>query len=98
MLDYSEGFIVEITYSKNGVEGVERFRNVCMDSCVRRTLRKHGRDRTKIIGSMSRNMSAEDKNVPSPPEGWKYATYRLKQRKNRFGRLINDKPDDSDVF
>ena len=47
---------------------------------------------------MSRNMSAEDKNVPSPPEGWKYATFRLKQRKNRFGRLINDKPDDSDVF
>jgi hypothetical protein len=94
----SEGTLVIITYSRNGVEGTEKYRNLCMDSCVRRTLRKHGRGITKIVSSYSREMTYKDKCIPPPPEGWKFATFRLKQRKNRFGRLINDKPGDDDIF
>ena len=88
-------FIVEVHFTKNGQVGKEVYRDRVMKSCIGRTIRKHGgRHAVTITGTMSRPLTKADMCIPDPPEGWEFATFRIKQRKNRFGRLINEKPDD----
>jgi hypothetical protein len=88
-------FVVEVHFMKNGQPGTEVYRDRVMMSCIGRTFRKHGgRNAITITGTTSRPMTRADKCIPDPPEGWEFDTFRIKQRKNRFGRLINEKPDD----
>ena len=83
-------FIVEVHYTKDGKEYTDRYADKIMEACVRKTKRKKG---VTITGTTSRMRTKEDLCIPPPPADFKFAMFKIKQRKNRFGRLINDKPD-----
>ena len=93
-----DSFEVKVYYECNGVEGMERYIDVCMDSCLRRTRRKHGRDRTRILRTVTRDLTWADKCIPPPPEEWGFKRFKVKQKKNRFGRLVNCRPDEEDIL
>lgn len=84
-------FIVEVHYTKDGKEYSDRYVDKVMPACVRKTKRKKG---VTVTGTTSRMMTYKDKCIPEPPVDFEFKTFKIKQRKNRFGRLINDKPDE----
>jgi len=64
----------------------ESYLDLTMDSCIRRTKRKY--KGCSILTTTSRELTREDKNIPDPPEGWRYAMFACKTKKNRWGREI----------
>ena len=88
----SESFFVFVQYDHLGQSGEERFINKQIHSAVRATKRKY-RGCT-ITGTTTRMVSAADKCIPKPPEGWKPAMFRVNMKKNRFGRLVNGKAEE----
>ena len=85
-----DGFVVEVLYTKEGVEYVDRYFGKQIHSCVRATKRKRN---VIVTGTRSREVSHADKCIPSPPPDFEFASFPVKQKRNRFGRLINEKPD-----
>jgi hypothetical protein len=85
-----DGFVVEVFYVKDGVEYSDRYFNKQIHSCVRATKRKRN---VVVTGTRTRDLSYADKCIPSPPPDFKFASFPVKQKRNRFGRLINEKPD-----
>ena len=85
-----DDFLVEVLYTKDGVEYVDKYIGKMIHSCVRATKRKRN---VVVTGTRSRDLSYADKCIPSPPPDFKFASFPVKQKRNRFGRLINEKPD-----
>jgi hypothetical protein len=82
-----ESFEVKVFYTVNGVSKTDRFVGKEIHACVRATKRKN--KGCIVTGTCSRELSAIDKSIPTPPQGWQHARFRCKTKKNRWGREIN---------
>ena len=80
-------FEVKVHYQENGEEKFDRYTNRQIHSCVRATMRGK-KDSRIFLGTSTREMTREDKNIPEPPEGWRYAMFTCKTKKNRWGRDV----------
>lgn len=58
-----------------------------MDSCIRRAKRKY--KGCSILNTTSKPITRKDKCIPEPPEGWRFARFKVKTKKNRWGRDVN---------
>jgi len=85
-----DGFVVDVFYIKEGVEYSDSYFNKQIHSCVRATRRKRN---VVVTGTRTRDLSYADKCIPSPPPDFQFASFPVKQKRNRFGRMINVKPD-----
>ena len=83
----SESYEVVVKYSMNGVEKQDRYINKQIHACVRATKRKN--KGCMIINTTTRELSHADKCIPTPPEGWQFARWKCKTKKNRWGRDVN---------
>ena len=81
-------FEVKVHYQENGEEKFDRYTNRNIHSCVRATMRGK-KDSRIFLGTTTREMTREDKNIPEPPEGWRYAMFACKTKKNRWGREVS---------
>lgn len=64
----------------------ESYLDLIMQACIRRTKRKY--KGCTILGTSSRELKREDKCIPEPPEGWRFAMFACKTKKNRWGREV----------
>ena len=64
----------------------EVYRDLIMEACIRRTKRKYRG--CSILTTTSKEMKREDKCIPEPPDGWRFARFKCKTKKNRWGREI----------
>jgi len=94
----SDGFIVEVHYRKNGVDGTEVWRNKQVHAACWLTRKKHGKDKTVITGTTTRMMTHQDKKIPAPPPGWKFQGFKTNMKKNRFGRLVAGRAEETMEF
>lgn len=78
-------FVVEVHYTMNGVPAFDRYFNRQIHSCIRATKRK----RKGCLFTGTKTYENIDKCVPTPPEGWQPARFKVKTKKNRWGRIIN---------
>lgn len=81
-------FEVKVFYRENGEDKFDRYVNRQIHSCVRATMRGK-KDSRIFLGTSTRELSREDKNIPEPPEGWRYAMFACKTKKNRWGRDVH---------
>lgn len=80
-------FEVKVFYTVNDVSKSDRYIDKQIHSCVRATKRKN--KGCIVTGTCSRELTAEDKCIPTPPTGWIPALFACKTKKNRWGREIN---------
>src|SRR5210317_2078119 len=80
-------FEVKVLYRENGEDKFDRYVNRQIHSCVRATMRGK-KDSRIFVGTSTREMTREDKNIPEPPKGWRYAMFTCKTKKNRWGRDV----------
>ena len=64
----------------------ESYLDTIMQACIGKTKRKY--KGCTILGTSSRELRREDKCIPDPPEGWRYAMFACKTKKNRWGREV----------
>lgn len=64
----------------------ESYLDLIMQACIRRTKRKY--KGCTILGTSSRELKRKDKCIPEPPEGWRFAMFACKTKKNRWGREV----------
>jgi len=82
-------FRIEVWFTKNGERMCEKYTNVQVHSAVRRTKRKH---KNQIIDIQTVSYVPSHKDViPDPPEGWDFARFKVKMKKNRFGNMVSAK-------
>ena len=79
-------FVVEVLYKVNDEDKVDRYYDRQVHSCVRATQRKN--KGCRIVNTRTRELTREDKNIPEPPKGWRYAMFTCKTKKNRWGRDV----------
>jgi hypothetical protein len=65
----------------------ESYLDLIMQACIGRTKRKY--KGCKILNTTSRELKREDKCIPEPPEGWRFAMFACKTKKNRWGREVS---------
>ena len=79
-------FVVKVHYTVNGIEKVDRYYDRQIHSCIRAT--KRSNKGCIITGTITREVKREDKCIPEPPQGWRYAMFTCKTKKNRWGRDV----------
>ena len=72
--------------TRTGETVCESYTDLTIDSCIRRMKRKY--KGCSILTTTSRELTRKDKCIPEPPEGWRYAMFSCKTKKNRWGREI----------
>jgi len=86
--------IVEVYFKMPGQEKEQRVKwmNLHPEAAVRKTRRKYpqGTD----FRTVTRDTAFQDNKAPPPPEGWDFARFKVKMRKNRFGVLVHDRPEE----
>lgn len=80
-------FEIKIWFQQNDEKKYERFFNTDVHTAIRRTKRKH--KNIIILNDESRTVTRKDKCIPDPPEGWRFAMFACKTKKNRWGRLVS---------
>lgn len=83
----SESYEVIVEYQDKGLLKKDRYINKQIHSCVRATKRKN--KGCVIINTITRDLSHADKSIPQPPEGFRFARFKVKTKKNRWGREVN---------
>ena len=78
-------FVVEVHYTLNGVPAFDRYFNRQVHSCIRATKRK----RKGCLFTGTKTYENYNKNLPTPPEGWQPARFKVKTKKNRWGREVH---------
>lgn len=79
-------FVVEVQYRVNGTEKVDRYFDRQIHSCIRAT--KRANRGCLITGTTTRELKREDKCIPEPPSDFRYARFKCKTKKNRWGRDV----------
>lgn len=88
MRNITMSFKVTVTAkTRTGETVCESYNDLTMDSCIRRTKRKY--KGCSILTTTTRVITRKDKNIPEPPEGWQFARFKVKTKKNRWGREVN---------
>ena len=86
---------VDIFFKIPGVEEEQKMTHRCHPmGAVNRTKRKF--PRAYDIRSVTYHDDYVKKFIPRPPEDFQFARYKVKMKKNRFGRLVNDKVEELD--
>lgn len=80
-------FEIKVHYQENGEEKFDRYTNRQIHSCVRATMRGK-KDSRIFLGTSTRELTREDKNIPEPPKDFRYAMFTCKTKKNRWGRDV----------
>lgn len=73
--------------TKTGEIVSESYLDLIMQACIRRTKRKYSG--CTILNTSSRELTRDDKCIPEPPKGWRFAMFACKTKKNRWGREIS---------
>ena len=83
-------YISEVFYKilGDGAEHRMRWMNLHPSIAERKTLKKY--KNAEILYTRTRPASSVDKCIPPPPEDFEFARFKVKMKKNRFGRMVND--------
>ena len=81
-------FRVKVFYKENGELHYDSYMNLQIHSCVRRTMRGK-KDSRIFVGTTTYELKREDKHIPDPPKGWDFARFKVKTKKNRWGREVS---------
>jgi hypothetical protein len=88
MRDIMSDFEVKVFYRENGEDKFDRYVNRQIHSCVRATMRGK-KDSRIFVGTTTRELTAIDKNIPDPPEGWIPGRFKCVTKKNRWGKSVS---------
>ena len=96
MSEAADNFYIDVFYKVPGVQEEQRARwmNIHPEFAIKKTQRKYksGYD----FRTVTYHPSQVKKYIPDPPEGWQHARFKMKMKKNRFGMLIHDRPEEID--
>jgi len=86
---------VDIFFKLPGVDEEQKMSHHCHPmGAVNRTKRKF--PRAYDIRSVTYHESYNKQFIARPPEDFQFARYKVKMKKNRFGRLVNDTVEELD--
>ena len=89
-------YISEVYYKIPGDPAEHRLRwmNLHPSIAEKKTLKKY--KNAEILYTSTRPASSIDKCIPPPPDGFKFARFKVKTRKNRFGREVSAPAEEMD--
>jgi len=93
----SDNFRVDVFYKLVGddQEHKVRWMNIHPAAAVAKTKRKYPRGID--FRTVTYHPDTIKKYIPDPPEGWEFARFKVKMKKNRFGVLVNDRAEEIEI-
>ena len=82
-------YIIEVWFTRNGNRECEKYRNLQAQAAVWKTMRKY---KKQIIDIATVTYPVNNRSsIPKPPPGFKFTSFRVNRKKNRFGNLVAGK-------